>query len=480
MIALTVAILALRLVVGGELHLTEDEAYYRLWSMAPSFGYYDHPPMIAWWIWLGRHLVGDTSLGVRLIPSLASAATTFLVFDLARLLGADRPTAVLAGTWYNTMALVVAGGFLAVPDAPASLFWTASLCGAFRARAAAGGRATGWWLAAGVAAGLASLSKYSSLFLAPGVLAWLMADRDGRATLKTPGPWLAAASAIALFGLNVAWNAGHHWLTFEKQFGRVAATHFAPGHLAELLLTQFLLLNPAVAVFAVAGALSRSRTEARLWPMIAIGAPFTVYLLIHSLHDRVQPHWPAPLYPALAICAAVGAQRLGRSAIWSRWRIAAPIFGMAVCSAALLCLIIPARMFPPRLDPDLPLRGWPAFSSRLDEARRANGAAWVGTMSYGLAAELLDRPGPGAPVAQVTERDRYLGLNLPVPDLTRPGLMVDLPRRMNIVLLRRCFGRVEPLGRLARGAPGETGKAYGLVLVAQPTAPVLKTGCPPG
>ena len=30
--------------------LTEDEAYYRLWSARLQMGYFDHPPMIAWWI----------------------------------------------------------------------------------------------------------------------------------------------------------------------------------------------------------------------------------------------------------------------------------------------------------------------------------------------------------------------------------------------------------------------------------------------
>jgi 4-amino-4-deoxy-L-arabinose transferase-like glycosyltransferase len=446
--------------------------------MAPAFGYYDHPPMIAWWIWLGRHLVGDTPLGVRLIPSLASAATTLLVFDLARLLGADRNTAARAGVWYNAMPLVAAGGFLAVPDAPASLFWTASLCAAFRAIRAVGGRAAAWWLAAGVAAGLATLSKYSSLFLAPGMMIWLISSRDGRVALKTPGPWLAAASATALFGVNGAWNAGHHWLTFEKQFGRVAATHLAPGHLMELLLTQVLLLNPVVAIFGVAGAARRARAGARLAPLIAIGAPFALYLVIHSLHDRVQPHWPAPLYPGMAICAAVGAQRLSHSAFWTGLRTAAPGLGLAVCAAGLLCLTVPARVFPPRLDPVLPLRGWPAFRTNLDEARRAHGAAWVGTMSYGLAAQLLDHSGPGAPVAQLMERDRYLGLDLAVPDLSRPGLIVDLSRRMSPVLLRRCFERVQPLGLLTRGDPGEPGKAYAVVLVAGPKAPVLTQGCP--
>ncbi|MEP6968511.1 MAG: glycosyltransferase family 39 protein, partial [Pseudomonadota bacterium] len=84
LIGVVAVMFALRLTVGASMHLTEDEAYYRLWSMAPAFGYYDHPPMIAWWIWLGRRLLGDTPLGVRIGPIVAGALTTALVFDLAR------------------------------------------------------------------------------------------------------------------------------------------------------------------------------------------------------------------------------------------------------------------------------------------------------------------------------------------------------------------------------------------------------------
>src|SRR5215469_14923868 len=88
LIGVILAVLILRLIVAGLTHLTEDEAYYRLWSMAPALGYYDHPPMIAWWIWLGRRLAGDTPLGIRLLPIVAGVVTSLIVFDMARLAGA--------------------------------------------------------------------------------------------------------------------------------------------------------------------------------------------------------------------------------------------------------------------------------------------------------------------------------------------------------------------------------------------------------
>src|SRR5262249_45688669 len=153
--------LAFRLVAAGLIHLTEDEAYYRIWSLSPAAGYYDHPPMIAWWIWLGRHIAGDNPPGVRLLPVLARAPTRVLVFDMARLAGGGERAAARAGVWYNATLLVGAGAMLAIPDAPASLFWQLTVWSVLRAFR--GERAWAWWLAAGAAAGLATLSKYSGL-----------------------------------------------------------------------------------------------------------------------------------------------------------------------------------------------------------------------------------------------------------------------------------------------------------------------------
>jgi 4-amino-4-deoxy-L-arabinose transferase-like glycosyltransferase len=473
LIAIIAATLLLRLIVGGSMHLTEDEAYYRLWSFSPALGYEDHPPMIAWWIWLGRHLAGDTPLGVRLLPTLASAATGLVAFDLARLSGAGARLASRAGILFNAMLLVLAGGFLAVPDAPACLFWVLTLDAALRARRA---KALAWWSAAGLAAGLACLSKYSALFIAPGMILWLASDREGRLALRTPGPWLAALIAAAVFALNIAWNAEHQWLTFAKQFGRVAAHDFQPRYLVELVAGQILLSNPIVAILALSAAFKRPRKVGLvLRPFVLMGAPFAAYLVVHSLHDRVQAHWPVPLYPLVALFAAAGAEALKGRAAWLA-RIAVPT-GFVLAAALLAMLLAPGRWFG-RYDAAVPVRGWGAFSARLEGVRRFSGAAWIGTSSYGLAAELAGERALTAPVIQIAERERWRDLAAaPKPDMSRPGLIVDLTRRVNPTALKVCFNSVKPLGTFTRGDPGEVGKPYAVFAVSGPRVDILAGGC---
>jgi len=469
------AVLILRLLVSAWIPLTEDEAYYRLWAQVPALGYFDHPPMIAWWIGIGVRLGGDTALGLRLLPSLSCTAITFVIFDLCRVLGADRATALRGAIWYNATLLVAAGGFLAVPDAPAALFWMASLWCIGRAGSQG---AWAWWIGAGVGAGLAALSKYSALFLGPGVFLWLVSRPEGRRTLRTPRPWVAFVIGLAIFSLNVGWNAQHHWLTFAKQFGRIAPHHFAPKNLADLLITQFLLLNPFIALWLFRGlALKGASVGDRTMLLTLTSLPFVLYLFVHAVHDRVQPHWPAPLYASLTMIAAFAAADIPGEGLWGRLRIATPIFGVGVCAIGLMVFLLPEIGVPLPLDPARQVRAWPEFASRLEQARLATRTSWIGTTSYGLAAELLDQRGIHAPVLQVRERDRWNGLAASGADLARPGLIIDLTRRLRPADLAGCFFEVRDLGIIRRTAMGEAGLTYRLVRVAGPRRDVRGLGC---
>ncbi len=473
LLIVTAALFAFRALCASWIHLTEDEAYYRIWSLSPAAGYYDHPPMIAWWIWLGRHITGDDALGVRLMPLLSSAVTSLLVLGMAKLSGANDRASVRAGVWYNATFLAGAGAMLAIPDAPASLFWQTTVWCVLKSFQSQ--RRAAWWIAAGVAAGLATLSKYSGLFLAPGVLLVLCFTERGRAQLKTPWPWLAMLIAGALFGVNLWWNADHHWVSFVKQFGRAAAHKLTPNYLLEFVLGQLLLMNPPIAVFA-ARAFGRKPKWLNLngpWLFIAMSAPFFLYLIVHSLHDRVQAHWPSPLYPSLAICAAIAAEYVKPGGWWARLRWITPFIGIGITASVLVYGALPLDSG--KGDLAEPVRGWSNFGTRLEILRVNRGAAWVGTLSYGEAAQLGATREIKAPVIELGERDRYAILSHPpTADLSKPGIVVELKRRVTMQTLGACFNDVTALGEIAR-TPDRHAQ-YQAFLVAKPKA-VVEGGC---
>jgi 4-amino-4-deoxy-L-arabinose transferase-like glycosyltransferase len=465
------AVTLVRLVFAAVTPLTEDEAYYRLWAQHPAFGYFDHPPMVAWWIGGGVRAFGDDPFGLRCVAALATGLASLLIVRLARLSGFSVETSERAAVWYNAMILIALGGAVMTPDAPATLFWLATLW----ALAQAWRGAPLWWIGAGAFAGLAALSKYSAFFLAPGVFLWLLASVEGRRRLLTPWPWLCLATAVVVFSPNIVWNAGHQWLTFAKQFSRISAGHLTPRHMIDFPASQFFLLNPIIAVFAAVGVarLVRRRAEADPLRLLipATTAPFLLYLVLHSTHAGVQAHWPAPLYPGLAISAAYAAE----AGKWRGAARAAPWFGLIIGLLVLAHLAAPQTDGLGRRDPALQLRGWDRFGQDVEALRLRVGARWIGVFRYGTAAQ-LELQHPKVPILALIERARYQFLDRP-PEIGGPGLVVELARRIDRADLDPCFAHVTPLPDLHRGDVGGVQVAYHAYLADGPKFDLAAHGC---
>jgi hypothetical protein len=286
--------------------------------------------------------------------------------------------------------------------------------------------------------------------------------------------------AGAIFSTNLIWNADHHWVSFVRQFGRVAPHALTPSHFFELILVEFVLVNPLISVFGIRGAVQGLRRSGPpngpdLSLLLAVSAPFAAYLMFHSLHARVEAHWPAPLYPAVAILAAVAADQVEPRGLWANLRQAAAPLGVALSMLVMLHLLIPATDLTSVADPSLAVRDWPSFAARVEADRRAAHAAWIGTIHYGTDAQLAFEH-PGAPVAELMDRDRFPPTDSSWRiDLSQPGLVVDLGRRAgDMEALRGCFASVRALGYLDRGST-----PYAAFVVAKPIRDVLGQGCWP-
>ena len=376
----------LRLVVAGYTPLSADEAYYRVWAHALAPGYLDHPPVVALFIRAGIAIAGDTALGVRLLAPLAAALGTLLLVQAARDLsppGQGKAAGVRAAWLLNGTLLLNAGAVIMTPDTPLLLFWTA--CLAALARLIRTGNPA-WWLAAGVAAGLALDSKYTAALLAPALLAWLLVVPQARPWLARWQPYAGAALALALFAPVLAWNAGHHWASFLRQGGREGDFHpiHAVGHLAELIGGQIGLATPVLFAVFCAGVGACARRGVRRRPAESLLLAVTIIpglvFVQHAFGDRVQANWPSVLYPGAALAAALSAIPF--------WRTAAGL-GVAVSGALYLQAAAAPLALPRRVDFTLiRLGGWPALSRSVDEAAHADGAGFIAADEYGLAAEL--------------------------------------------------------------------------------------------
>ncbi len=429
-------ILALvQLLVVGRIELTFDEAYYAMWARWPQAGYFDHPPMVAWWIAGSEALFGGDEFGVRAPFWLAGAALPGLVYLIGLRLYRD-PEIAGAAALIFLGAPLIAGAPLATPDTPLVFFWTLALLGlveVWRGRNAA-------WALVGLAAGAAGLSKMTAGFLGAGIVLALLATPSLRRQFRAPGPYAAGALALAALSPFLWWNATHGFATLLKQGGRLEARGFSPRYLAEFLGSQALLFNPVSTVALVAGVRRTPFEPARLlWANVA---PALAYFLVHALHDRVQGNWPAPLYPALALLTA--------GALAPSWRWIAPVaagLGVTLAAAAYLHLATGWPDLGPR-DPALRVGGWREVAARVFAVKKARDADFVLAKGY-AATSLLSFYGGETTEAGEPERWTFR----PPVAATGEGLAFGPPDFADD--LKRRFASVTPLETFSRRV-GET------------------------
>jgi 4-amino-4-deoxy-L-arabinose transferase-like glycosyltransferase len=489
--AASIALLAMQALAAGRLELTFDEAYYTLWSRSLSFGYLDHPPMVALLIRASTSLFGGSELGVRALSLLVVGATPALIAFIAWRLFGSAEKAALAALMWVAMPLVSIGAVFVTPDAPLVVFWTLGLAALVELWRTG---QKGWLIALGVALGLALQSKFTAAFFGAGVGFALVATPSLRRWLISPALFVSLAVALMIFAPFVVWNAEHGWATFAKQLGRAPPSGFTPYYLAEFLVAQIGLMNPLVvaalipAVAAIswrAPALPRSRDEARRILACTI-APAAAYFLLHSLHDRVQGNWLAPLYPAAAILAADWIAEIRRT------RVAGFAAGIAKAaqSAAPIGLVLAALTFAEAMTSAVPLgsasplarlEGFQGLARDLETKARAENAPYVLTQGYALSSLMTYYGDPAIPVVQPEQRMRWIFEPEPPESLfAASGLAIGEPGRHFDLILGMRYRKVEPAGLLQRRQPGGALEAYELYRVADPYAPVLDPVCERG
>jgi dolichyl-phosphate-mannose-protein mannosyltransferase len=480
------ALVALRLVAAAWTPLTFDEAYYWIWSKNLALGYYDHPPGVALVIRLGTMIAGNTEFGVRLVSILLALPMSFAVYRTAEILFGGRQLAANAAIFLNVTLMAAVGTLIVTPDSP--LLVASSFVLFFLAKVLESGRGA-WWLAVGAAAGLALVSKYTAMFFGPAILIWLISVPKLRRWLRSPWLYLGGLAALMVFSPVILWNADHHWVSFIKQLGRGEVTDFKPAFIGELIPTQIAFATPLVFVLGAMGLYALMRREGgALASRILISAMFwiiTLYFLWHSLHARVEANWFAPVYPALAIAAAVAAsltrwQRVSQRVVDFCLRWASPVG--VLMFAALIVQANTGALSGFRRDATVRSIGvgWPVLAAEIEATRARVGAACVLAPDYGTASWLAFYLPKDTCVVQPTQRIRWVNMAAPDPaKLSGKLLWVDEVRANLQPYVTETFASIERVGEFERLRGPLVIETYGLELVDGAKRAVLDNSPPP-
>ena len=279
-----------------------------------------------------------------------------------------------------------------------------------------------WWLAAGVFAGLALLSKFTAVMFLPAVLAFMLAPAWRRRWLTSPYPWLAGLIAIIVFLPVLIWNYQHDWASFRFQLVRATATNEwslrTVGDYVGLQfgLVGFILLPVVLSGVALTAWRGYRRGDAvAILLSTAVLVPFG-YFFWKSLSLRVGDTWPMFIWPVGFAAAAINIAMLPREGwpAWmvqstARWARIAIGSGIVFVVAVFLYYVVTPWNFIGRSDP---VGGEAGYEQVVDRARaqlQKTGATWIATTDYRTYAMLRWFFRGGVPVVQINERGRFEG-----------------------------------------------------------------------
>jgi len=299
-IGIVLFILLLRLVYFGLAQLIPDEAYYWQYAQHMDLSFYDHPPMVAWLIWLGTSILGHNEFGVRIGALICGLISMGYLYALTQNLY-DKSTAMRAVLLLTILPLGFATGILMTPDAPLVAAWAATLYYMERALIANQKSA---WLGMGIAFGLGMLSKYSLGLLGIAALVFVIIDPTARRWMLRPHPYLAALLAVILFSPVIIWNYENNWASFSFQSNRVLAdtyefsVHKLIAHIM-ILLTPVGFLAAALAFFPAKIPTDQQLKQRRhLFVQVFAGVPLFICFIL-STFDSPRFHWTAPIWLAI-------------------------------------------------------------------------------------------------------------------------------------------------------------------------------------
>ena len=271
--------LLLALAQAAFTELIADEAYYWVYSRFPAWGYFDHPPMIAFIIKSG-YAIFHNELGVRLICTLLSTFTILITESLI-----ERKNPFLFYTIVLSIGVLQIAGFLAVPDTPL-LFFTALFFYTYRSFIIN----TNWknTLLLAIAISLLFYTKYHGLLI---VLFTFLSNIKLFTRWQT---WLAGFFALLFYSPHLIWQWQHDWVSFRYHLFESNVNAYKFSNTTDYLLGQILLAGPLAGFILLPAAIIykvKNQTEKAL-KFTLIG----VYLifLVSSFRGKVEANWTMP------------------------------------------------------------------------------------------------------------------------------------------------------------------------------------------
>ncbi|MDE1992965.1 MAG: glycosyltransferase family 39 protein [Rhizobiaceae bacterium] len=319
-----------------------DEAQYWFWGQNLDFGYYSKPPMIAWVIRFFNAISGsDSTFWIRVSAPLFHLATALMLMQTTqRLIGGDegREIAPWVGVIFVTLPAASLSAVLVSTDTIQILFVTIAIW-AFLGLTKRSSVAEA--LILGVSLGIAFLTKYSVLFLLPGVGIAMMTIRSARIAWRDV--IIAGIAGAIVVAPNLWWNLAHDAATVRHT---ESIAHWGGdedggngGGLGKHLLgalgfvgAQFGVVGPVIfyAMLWAAWRMIRGKSDDREKLLVWLSVPVVALITLQALLAKAYANWAVTAYAAGTILA-----------VWLLYRLTRKGLSTSLIIGAVVAVILP-------------------------------------------------------------------------------------------------------------------------------------------
>lgn len=287
------ATLAIKLILASVIPMSGDEAYFVLWANHLDFGYYDHPPMVGWFLHLMLYL-GNSEVILRLPSILTSTLIGMGIYRLLKPLNEDKAALIAILFLLSPLNIL---NVLITTDTPLILFVFLSIASLFKALQH---NKIGWYALSGVFFGLAFLSKYFAVLLGLSYLIYLVFSNKNKQ--KIGGFALLFLVSLPFALVNIYWNYTHCWdnILFNL-YTRNENAQFSLRTVAMFFGAQLYLITPPVLWYLFknrSGFMHNIKRDHFQIFLFVLLVPMAVFTLL-SLKKVVGLHWVLAFYPAL-------------------------------------------------------------------------------------------------------------------------------------------------------------------------------------
>ncbi|GAB2974738.1 hypothetical protein GCM10027049_06330 [Mucilaginibacter puniceus] len=306
------------------LEVHADEAYYWMYSKFMDWGYFDHPPMVALFIWLGDHVMHN-ELGLRLVTVLSSSTAIYLLWLILKKYTIDAWLFILV---ISGMLIIHMYGFTTTPDAPL-FFFTVVFYYLYQKYI----EDDNWLLAAllGVVVACLMYSKYHAIL----VIGFTLASNIK--LLKRGTFWGIVVIALILFVPHIIWQFQHDFPSLKYHLYDRSATIYNQENTYTYIPGQLLMAGPFIGWFLYYSAFKVQVKDAFIRCLLVNCIGAFCFFFLSTFRGEAQPHWTLIAFAPLAMLALI---RLNQINTIPRW-----FYSVAIINVVLILFIRVSMMF---------------------------------------------------------------------------------------------------------------------------------------